>query len=408
MKCRHCDTELEHRFVDLGSSPPSNSYLSDAMMKAPEKWYPLKVLVCHHCWLVQTEDFVGASEMFSDDYAYFSSFSSSWLQHARNYVDMMIRRFHLHEQSCVVEIAANDGYLLQFVKHNNIPCYGIEPTHGTAEAAREKGLEIVEEFFGEQQAKELVSQNKRADLLVANNVLAHVPDINDFIKGFTVLLKKDGVVTFEFPHLLNLVKYNQFDTIYHEHYSYLSLISVQSILEKNGLNVFDVEELTTHGGSLRVYAQSSETGKQAISENVEALLTQETIAGLNRLDFYTGFQAKIETIKLDFVDFLIQAKRAGKQVAAYGAAAKGNTMMNFSGVHADLIAFVVDKNPAKQGKYMPGSRIPIKDEQYLKDNQVDYVVIFPWNLKNEIIAQLDYIKRDGKQFVLAIPELELL
>ena len=403
MKCRHCGKELSHTFIDLGSSPPSNSYLTETNMREAEKRYPLKVLVCDHCWLVQTYDFVGVDEMFSEDYAYFSSYSSSWLDHAKSYVNQMITRFHLDGQSNVVEVAANDGYLLQYVKERNIPCYGIEPTHGTAVAARKKGIEIIEEFFGEKKAIELAEQDKQADLTVANNVLAHVPDINDFVKGFAILLKPEGVATFEFPHLLNLVQLNQFDTIYHEHYSYLSLTAVQTIFEENGLSVFDVEEVPTHGGSLRVYAQRSDTGQLSIYPAVSKLKKKESIAGVNSLEYYKGFQYKAEQVKTDLLNFLIQAKEDGKKVIAYGAAAKGNTMMNFAGIHSDLISYIVDMNPAKQGKYMPGSHIPIVKEDYLTVDKPDYIVILPWNLKDEIMMQLSYVKQWGAKFVTAVP-----
>lgn len=407
MKCRHCGNGLTHTFIDLGSSPPSNSYLTKQTMKEPEKWYPLKVMVCDHCWLVQTEDFVGAGEMFSDEYAYFSSFSTSWLEHAKNYVEEMASRFSLSSKCMVVEIAANDGYLLQYVKEKNIPCFGIEPTHSTAQAAREKGIDIIEEFFGVEKAEELVNLGRQADLTAANNVLAHVPEINDFVKGFSILLKPSGVATFEFPHLLNLVGKTQFDTIYHEHYSYLSLTSVQTIFKANGLTIFDVEEIHTHGGSLRVYAQRSDTQPHPINKTVATLQKKENYLGINTVEFYQGFQKKTEKIKIDFLEFLLQAKQQGKKVVAYGAAAKGNTMMNFAGVRLDLLSFVVDRNPAKQGKYMPGSRIPIVEEQQLKDKQPDYVVLLPWNLKSELMQQLNYIKSWNGKFVTAVPFLEI-
>jgi len=408
MNCRHCGSELTHIFIDLGSAPPSNSYLTEQTMKKPEKWYPLKVMVCNHCWLVQTEDFVGADEMFSDEYAYFSSFSSSWLEHARNYVEKMASRFDLSEESMVVEVAANDGYLLQYVEEKGIPCYGIEPTRSTAEAAREKGIEIIEAFFGVAKAEELVKEGLHADLTVANNVLAHVPDINDFVKGFSILLKSNGVANFEFPHLLNLVEQNQFDTIYHEHYSYLSLTVVRTIFEANGLAVFDVEELPTHGGSLRVYAQRSDLGQHPKTEAVTELQRKEDQSGMNSINFYQGFQDKAEKIKIEFLSFLIDAKQRGKKVAAYGAAAKGNTMMNFAGVRPDLVSYVVDKNPAKQNKYMPGSRIPIVGEDKIKTDKPGYIVILPWNLKKEVMDQLEYVRKWGSKFVVAVPELEVL
>ena len=407
MKCRHCNTQLNYTFIDLGSSPPSNSYLTKETMKSVEKWYPLKVLVCENCWLVQTEDFVGVSEMFSEDYAYFSSFSQSWLEHASNYIDSTVERFKLNSQSAIVEIAANDGYLLQFAQKKDIPCYGVEPTHSTALSAREKGIEIIEEFFGVDQAKRLASQGRQADLTVANNVLAHVPDINDFVQGFSILLKENGVATFEFPHLLNLVNKNQFDTIYHEHYSYLSLVSVKAIFESNGLSIFDVEELFTHGGSLRIYAQRSNSGKHPVSDAVHNLYDREIKSGVNNIDFYRNFQGKVEKIKLDLMLTLLRLKSEGRKIMAYGAAAKGNTMMNFAGIRPDIISFVVDRNPNKSGKYMPGNRIPIVDELMIRKERPDYVLILPWNLKDEVENQLSYIRDWDAKFIVAVPKLKI-
>ena len=408
MKCRHCSAELKLTLVDLGSAPPSNAYLTIQKLQNPEKWFPLRVLVCEQCWLVQTEDFAQADELFDADYAYFSAFSSSWLTHSERYVSDMAQRFSLNEQSHVVEIAANDGYLLQYVKALGIPCTGIEPTASTASAARAKGIDIVEEFFGVNLAKQLVADGKQADLTAANNVLAHVPEINDFVAGFTALLKPNGVATFEFPHLLNLIELNQFDTIYHEHFSYLSLTAVQHIFAANGLSVFDVQELPTHGGSLRVFAQRTDTGLQVINDQVRLLLQKEESAGMRTAEYYTGFQGKSEKVKDDFVAFLIEAKRQGKSVAAYGAAAKGNTLMNFAGIRSDLIQFVVDKNPAKQGKYMPGSRIPIVGEERLIEERPDYVVILPWNLREEIMQQLAYVQEWGGKFMTAVPIFKLV
>lgn len=408
MKCRHCHNELSLPFVDLAATPPSNAYLTLHRLAAPEKHYPLRVLVCTECWLVQTEDYANADELFAADYAYFSSFSSSWLAHAEHYVATMVERFALTETSQVIEVAANDGYLLQYVKARGIPCLGIEPTTSTANAARAKGIEIVENFFGVTLAQALVEQGKSADLTAANNVLAHVPNINDFVAGFALLLKPTGVATFEFPHLLRLVSDNQFDTIYHEHYSYLSLTAVKRIFADNGLSVFDVEELSTHGGSLRVYAQRSDTGVRAITSKVLRLLANEATIGIATPDFYSGFQAKADRVKNDFLGFLIDAKRAGKTVAGYGAAAKGNTLLNYAGVHKDLLPYVVDRNPAKQHKFLPASRIPIVDEIQLQQNKPDYVVILPWNLRTEIMEQLAYVRDWGGQFVFAIPHLEVL
>lgn len=408
MKCRHCNAELKLTLIDLGSAPPSNAYLTVEKLQNPEKWFPLRVLVCEQCWLVQTEDFAQADELFDANYAYFSAFSSSWLAHSERYVTYIAQRFILNEQSHVVEIAANDGYLLQYVKALGIPCTGIEPTASTAGAARAKGIDIVEEFFGVNLAKQLVTEGKQADLTVANNVLAHVPDINDFVAGFAKLLKPDGVATFEFPHLLNLIELNQFDTIYHEHFSYLSLTAVQHIFAANGLRVFDVQELPTHGGSLRVFVQRTDTGSQVISDQVRLLLQKEERAGMRTADYYSGFQQRAEKVKNDLLTFLIEAKRQGKSVAAYGAAAKGNTLMNFAGIRPDLIQFVVDRNPAKQGKFMPGSRIPIVGEELLRNERPDYVVILPWNLREEIVQQLAYVREWGGKFITAVPDLKLL
>lgn len=406
MLCRHCNNTLNHVFVDLGSSPPSNAYLTAEDLKKPEKWFPLRVLVCEKCWLVQTEDFAQADELFDANYAYFSSYSTSWLKHAQNYVTEMIQRFQLGAESHVVEVASNDGYLLQYVQEAGIPCTGIEPTASTAAAARDKGIQVVEQFFGVNLAKELVAQGKHADLTVANNVLAHVPDINDFVAGFAELLKPQGVATFEFPHLLQLVQQNQFDTIYHEHFSYLSLTAVDTIFNANGLVVFDVEELPTHGGSLRVYAQRKDCGLRPPKLSVTELLEREAAAGMSSLPFYEGFQCKAEKVKNDFLEFLLAAKREGRRVGAYGAAAKGNTLLNFAGVRSDLLEFVVDRNPAKQGKFLPGSRIPIVAEDYLKASKPREIMILPWNIRDEVRNQLHYISEWDGWFVTAVPYLQ--
>jgi len=405
MKCRHCAHLVTERFIDLGSAPPSNAYLTDARLAAPEKWFPLTVLVCTHCWLVQTEDFAEASELFDAEYAYFSGFSTSWLAHCEAYAVAMVERFALGDESLVVEVAANDGSLLGCFQDRGIPSLGVEPTASTAASARARGLEIVEAFFGVDLARDLVARGHRAALTAANNVLAHVPDINDFVGGFAVLLADDGVATFEFPHLLNLVREHQFDTIYHEHYSYLSLLAVTHIFAANGLAVFDVEALPTHGGSLRVFAQRAESGVRPVGPNVALTLGKEREAGMDRLGFYQRFQQQAETVKDDFLSFLIQARREGKRVAAYGAAAKGNTLLNFAGVRPDLIAFVVDRNPSKQGKYMPGSRIPIRGEDALRQEKPDYIVLLPWNLRVELVEQLKYVHEWGGRFVTAIPAL---
>ena len=405
MKCRHCGAELSLPLIDLGSAPPSNAYLTTATLHSPEKWFPLNVLVCSECWLAQTECTTGAEELFDADYAYFSSYSTTWLHHAERYVADMQARFGLNETSHVVEVAANDGYLLQYVKARNIPCTGVEPTTSTATAARAKGIPIVDDFFGTRLAKELVDQGKQADLTAANNVLAHVPDINDFVAGFAMLLKPLGVSTFEFPHLMRLIDENQFDTIYHEHFSYLSLTAVSRIFAHNGLVIFDVEEHPTHGGSLRVFAQRGNSVIHAVTPRVAEMLKRERAAGMTTPDYYVGFQSRANQIKNAFLAFLIEAKNTGKKVAAYGAAAKGNTLLNYAGVRPDLLHWVVDRNPAKQGKYLPGSRIPIVNETRLREERPDYVVILPWNLREEIMAQLDYIREWGGQFVTAVPNL---
>jgi SAM-dependent methyltransferase len=407
MNCRHCGADLKLSLVDLGSAPPSNAYLTMQMLNTPEKWFPLRVLVCERCWLVQTDDFAQARELFDDKYAYFSSYSRSWLSHSERYVVEMSTRFELGGESHVVEVAANDGYLLQYFQNRNIPCTGIEPTASTASAARLRGIAIVEAFFGLRLAQELAVGGKRADLLVANNVLAHVPDINDFVAGFSVLLKPSGIATFEFPHVLKLISENQFDTIYHEHFSYLSLTAVQRIFAVNGLEIFDVQELATHGGSLRVFAQRTESGQYLIEARVDDLLRRERETGITRLDYYERFQAKTEKVKDDFLGFLLEAKRQGKTVVGYGAAAKGNTLMNYAGIRSDLLSFVVDRNPAKQGKFLPGSRIVIVEESHLHERRPDYVVILPWNLKTEIMEQLEYIKSWGGRFVTAVPALKV-
>jgi 2-polyprenyl-3-methyl-5-hydroxy-6-metoxy-1,4-benzoquinol methylase len=394
--------------MDLGTSPPSNAYLPRARLSSPETWYPLRVFTCTNCWLVQTEDYAHHAELFASDYAYFSSFSTSWLAHSRRYVEDVVRRFGLSPGSHVVEVAANDGYLLQYVQQAGIPCTGIEPTASTAKAARAKGLDIVEDFFGRALADRLLEQGKAADLTAANNVLAHVPDINDFLAGFARLLKPHGVATFEFPHLMRLVAECQFDTIYHEHFSYLSLSAVHRIFEANGLAVFDVETLDTHGGSLRVYAQRRDGGVRAIEGGVGRMLELEAEAGVPTQTYYAGFQDRADDIRDAFMAFLIDARRDGKRIGAYGAAAKGNTLLNYAGVRSGLLPWVADRNPAKQGKYMPGSRIPIVAEEHLKRERPDYVLILPWNLKTEVMAQLAYVREWGGRFVCAVPALEIL
>ena len=408
MKCRHCAAELAFQLIDLGSAPPSNAYLTAISLRRPEKWFPLKVLVCETCWLVQAESYSRASELFNDEYAYFSSFSDAWLAHSERYVSEMVERFSLNSSSHVVEVASNDGYLLQYVKSRGIPCLGIEPTASTANAARLKGVETIERFFGVDLARELVANGRSADLTAANNVLAHVPDINDFVRGFAELLKPSGVATFEFPHLYQLVTERQFDTIYHEHFSYLSFTTVREIFLTQGLSVFDVEEIGTHGGSLRVFAQRTDSGKHPISKRVGQILELESGAGMRSLSFYEGFERDAEIAKSKLLEILVDAKLSGKTVAAYGAAAKGNTFLNYAGVKSDLISFVVDRNPAKQGKWMPGSRIPIVGEERLRNERPEVIIILPWNIKSEVLDQLSYAKQWGAQFVVAQPEVSLV
>jgi SAM-dependent methyltransferase len=407
MICRHCQCELQHLFVDLGTAPPSNAYLQQSDLNAADKFFPLRVYVCVHCWLVQTQDYALPEELFSASYAYFSSYSESWLQHAKKYVEKMVALLQLTDQSFVVEIAANDGYLLQNFVEKNIPCLGVEPTKSTAEAARKKNIPINENFFGLALAQKIVYEKGLADLLIANNVLAHVPDINNFVSAFSVLLKPNGVATFEFPYLLELVKNCQFDTIYHEHFSYFSLTAVKTILERNGLFIYDVEKLSTHGGSLRVFAQRIDIKEKPLSKRVAQFIDEENILGIKSITYYADFQARVEDVKNNFLNFLISAKEKGKKVAGYGAAAKGNTLLNFSGVRGDLVSYIVDKNIAKQGCYMPGSRIPIVSEERIKEDRPDYVIIFPWNLRDEVMNQLSFIKEWGSSFVTVIPMLQV-
>ena len=406
MKCRYCKADLRLVFVDLGSAPPSNAYFSRERLMEPEIWYPLRVLVCTKCWLVQTEDFASREELFSDEYAYFSSYSLTWQVHVKKYVEDMIERFQLNKDSFVVEIASNDGCLLSYVKQLQIPCLGIEPTRSTASAARQRDLEVIESFFGLELAQELVSDRREADLIVANNVLAHAPDISNFVRGFSILLKANGVATFEFPHIMQLVAHNQFDTIYHEHYSYLSLTAVKEIFDNANLRVFDVEELSTHGGSLRVYAcRKDSLHHNSEPKRVKELLAAEQKAGIATESYYYAFQQKVNDLKDDFLTFLISSKKNGRRIAAYGAAAKGNTLLNYAGIRPDLIPFVVDRNPAKQGKFLPGSRIPVISEDLLHKEKPDYVIVLPWNIKEEIMNQLSYIRDWGGKFVTVVPEL---
>ena len=394
--------------LDLGSAPPSNAYLKPESLLTYEKWYPLKVMVCKRCWLAQTVDTLDSGELFTEDYAYLSSFSETLLKSARNYVDASIERFGLGGDNRVVEIASNDGYLLQYVKERGIPCYGVEPTRLAAVAATRKGIETVESFFGETLGGELAERGLQADLMVANNVLAHVPDINDFLKGFHRLLKPNGVVSFEFPHLLRMMENLSFDIVYHEHFSYPSLTAVTSVFATNGLSVFDIEEIDLQGGSLRVYAQRADTGHRPVSDRVEAFLSAEAAAGLKQTETYRAFALRIQDVKNGFLEFLIHQNREGRKVAAYGAAAKGNTFLNYAGIRRDYISFVADRNPAKTGKHMPGSRIPIVDESSIRAEKPDFIVILPWNLRREIMDQLAYVGDWGGRFVVAVPRVEVL
>lgn len=407
MNCRFCKHPVTTEFADLVNSPPSNSYLTEEQLNEPEVFYPLKVMVCEKCFLVQVDEYKKSSDIFNHDYAYFSSYSTSWLAHSKRYADMMQERFGYGNNSLVVEVASNDGYLLQYFKEKNIPVMGVEPTANTAAVAESKGIPSVVDFFGVRLAKKLVADGKKADLLLGNNVLAHVPDINDFVGGMKVILKDTGVVTMEFPHLYQLVLNSQFDTIYHEHFSYLSLISVKQVFEAQGLELFDVQEIPTHGGSLRIFAKHKEDASKPVSANVAAVYEKEKAAGMLTLDYYGNFQSKIETIKNDLLEFLLAQKRAGKKVAAYGAAAKGNTLLNYCGIKKDLIDFVVDANPHKQGKYLPGSHIQVCKEEKIILDKPDFILILPWNLKEEISKQLSYVKDFGAKFVVPIPKLEI-
>lgn len=408
MQCRFCKNELTHVFIDLVNSPASNSFLTREQLNEPEVFFPLKVFTCSSCFLVQVDEYKKSDAIFNSDYVYFSSFSTSWLDHCKRYTDLMKDRFAFNEGSLVVELASNDGYLLQYFKEKNIPVLGVEPTANTAKVAIEKGIDTVVDFFGIRLATKLAAEGRKADLLLGNNVLAHVPDIVDFVGGMKILLKETGVITMEFPHLMQLVDNNQFDTIYHEHFSYLSFHTVQKIFSSQGLEMFDVEEIPTHGGSLRIYARHKEDTAKPVSPRVAALLEKETARGMTGLAYYDHFQEKALKVKYELTSFLISQKLAGKKVAAYGAAAKGNTLLNYCGIKNDLIDFVVDANPHKRDKWLPASHIPVVDDSFLKQQRPDFVLILPWNLREEITRQLAYIKDWGGRFVIPIPKLELI
>ena len=407
MKCRFCATPLSDVFLDLGTAPPSNAYLAQEALNAPEVWFPLKLFTCPACFLVQVDEVQSHAALFAPDYAYFSSYAKSWLAHAERYVEYATNRLGLGSDSLVVEIASNDGYLLQYVAARGIPCLGIEPTVGTAKVAQDKGIETLVRFFGRDFAAEIAKKRRRADLIVANNVLAHVPDLNDFVAGLALALAPGGTITVEFPHLMQLVAQRQFDTVYHEHFSYFSLHTARSIFAAHGLNIWDVEQLTTHGGSLRLWV-SHMKGAHPETPAVASLLRQEDDFGMRRADYYSGFQVQADAVKNDFLEFLLAQHRAGRKVVAYGAAAKGNTLLNYAGVRPDLLPYVVDASPHKQGRHLPGSRIPIVDEAQLRVDRPDFVVVLPWNLKPEITAQLTYIRDWGGRFVIAVPRLEIL
>mgnify|MGYP006082332137 FL=1 len=404
MNCRHCKKELISTFLDLATAPPSNAYLSKDDLEKEESYFPLKVMVCNYCWLVQTLDYTNAEELFSEDYAYFSSTSSSFLAHAKEYSKNIISNLSLDAESFVVEIASNDGYLLKNFVESNIPCLGIEPTDSTADAAEKLGIPVLREFFGKNIAINLSESGKKADLILGNNVYAHVPDINDFTKGLAALLKLEGTITLEFPHLMRLLEFNQFDTVYHEHFSYLSLHAVTSIFDMAGLRIYNVEELSTHGGSIRVFGCHANA---EISEDisVKAMLEQEHQFGITNMNIYDAFQNTAEQIKESFIKFLDDAFSSNKVVAGYGAAAKGNTLMNYAAIKDNIISFVCDAAPAKQNKFLPGTHIPILHPDLLISHEVDYIIIFPWNISSEVKQQLrEKIKYKAK-FVTFVPEL---
>lgn len=402
--CRFCGSKLEHIFVDLGVSPLVQSFLSSDKLNQMEPFYPLQVFVCGKCFLVQLQEFVAPENIFSD-YLYFASYSDTWLAHAKRYTDEMVRRFPISEKSLVIEIASNDGYLLQYFAEKNIPVLGIEPAANVAQVAAKKGISSITKFFSRETAKELVAAGKRADLLLGNNVLAHVPDVNDFVEGMKILLKPQGVITMEFPHLMQLMEQNQFDTIYHEHFSYFSFLTVQKIFAAHGLTLFDVEELPTHGGSLRIFARHAEDSTKPVGQAVTDLCAREEARGYARLETYSRFAEQVKETKRKLLEFLIKAKRNGKRIAAYGAAAKGNTLLNYCAIRTDFLDYTVDRSPYKQGMFLPGTRIPVYSPDQIRRTQPDYLLILPWNLKDEIIQQNAYIRDWGGQFVVPIPEV---
>lgn len=408
MNCRFCNTKLSFKFIDLNNSPPSNSYLTKEELNEPELFFPLKLYLCDNCFLVQIDEYKKSTDIFNEKYAYFSSYSTTWLNHAKNYVEMIIERLKLSQVSLVVEIASNDGYLLQYFIEKRIPCLGIEPASKTAKVAKEKGISVIEEYFSVNLTKKLLEQYEKPDLIIGNNVLAHVPDINDFVEALSIFLKQDGVISLEFPHLMNLIEKKQFDTIYHEHFSYFSLMTIIKIFQKQNLKIFDVEEIPTHGGSLRIFICHQSNIDIQIKNNVSVILEKELKKGMDTLDYYGNFQEKIDELKYDFLNLLLELNKKGKKIIAYGAAAKGNTLLNYFGIKKDLIRFVVDRSPYKQGKYLPGSHIPIVSEEKIKEIEPDYIVILPWNIKEEIINQLKYTKEWEVKFIIPIPRVLIL
>ena len=404
--CRFCGSALQRTFVDLGMSPLCETYPSLAELNRGESYYPLHVYICEQCWLVQLEEYESAENIFSD-YAYFASYSDSWLKHCEKYCNEMKARLGLNEKSFVAEVASNDGYLLQYFVRMGVPVLGIEPAANVAEAAVQKGVPTLVRFFGEELAQNLADEGRTADLVLGNNVLAQVPDLNDFVEGLKILLKPEGVLTLEFPHLLRLIELNEFDTIYHEHFSYFSLISTRKILEAHGLRVFDVEELKSHGGSLRVFACRASSLTHALRPNVQNVIDDEIGAKLDRLEGYEGFAHQVRETKLELVEFLVRAAKEGKQVAGYGAPGKSATLLHYCGIGKDLIAYTVDRSPYKQGRHLPGSHIPIYPPDRIRETKPDYIVILPWNLKEEIMAQLQYVREWGGKFVVPIPKVTI-
>jgi 2-polyprenyl-3-methyl-5-hydroxy-6-metoxy-1,4-benzoquinol methylase len=406
-KCRFCSRILQISFVDLGFSPLSNAMIKKENLNKNEKKFPLHVFVCKQCLLVQLQEFEKPKEIFSD-YVYFSSYSKTWLEHAEKYVDMMISKMKLTEKNQVIEIASNDGYLLQFFKEKNIPVLGIEPAINVAKVAQEKDIPTITKFFGTKTAKTLLKEGKLADLLLGNNVLAHVPDLNDFVKGMKIILNEKGIITMEFPHLLQLISNNQFDTIYHEHFSYFSFLTVQKVFEYHGLVIYDVEEVPTHGGSLRIFAKHNDDYSKSISNNIEIMKRKEKEFGLDKILTYTNFQKNINRIKKNIQDFFIKCSKDGKKVVGYGAPAKGNTLLNYCEINKHQMDFTVDLSKYKQGLFLPGTHIPVYSPEMIRETKPDYVFILPWNLKEEIMSQLEFIRKWNAKFVIPIPEVKIL